>query len=133
MRLGCGACECAARDGVAAMATAIARGPIYQREKVVSDPKYLAWMRASTQCLVCGSTDVEAAHTHLGQAKAYGRKTSDWTAVPLCGMHHRTGKDAHHQLTPEPKWERHHGIDLRGEIARLHRRYEEETGRKVKR
>ena len=53
--------------------------------------QYRAWIR-SLPCAVCGTSfGVEAAHTgpHGVQQKA-----SDYSCIPLCHPHHRTGNDA---------------------------------------
>ena len=60
-------------------------------------PKYLEFIR-SMPCAVCGTQrGVEAAHTG---PHALGRKASDFSAIPLCGPCHRTGRVSYHRLGP---------------------------------
>ena len=83
--------------------------------KPTRDLKYLAWIR-TLPCLVCGRTGgIEAAHTG---PHGIGQKSPDTSAVPLCAIHHRTGRDSYHKLGPRA-FERHHGLDLRAIVARL--------------
>ena len=52
---------------------------------------YRAWIR-SLPCVACGSMlNVEAAHTG---PHGLTQKASDYTCIPLCHAHHRTGNDA---------------------------------------
>lgn len=77
-----------------------------------SAPRYLDWIRMQP-CAVCGSWGSEAHHAgHHG----YGEKASDWTAIPLCAAHHRTGPDAIHQLN-RVAFEAQHGVSVDGLIA----------------
>src|SRR5579862_8878109 len=56
---------------------------------------YLAWIRTQP-CLICGRTRwIEAAHTGL---RGPAQKSSDYSAIPLCAAHHRTGRDSYHRL-----------------------------------
>lgn len=87
------------------------------------NPAYLDYIR-TLPCLVCGTWPVEAAHSG---PHGMAQKASDYTAVPLCYVHHRTGRDAHHVLGR--KFEAHHGIDFAAVTARL--RAEFEAGRKA--
>ena len=63
------------------------------------DPKYLAWLRTKP-CFICRldrlvqTSPTEAAHVGV---RGLGQKCNDREAVPLCGEHHRTGPDSHHQ------------------------------------
>ncbi len=53
------------------------------------NPHYLAWIR-TLPCVVCGSTGwIEASHTG---PHGLGQKSSDYSAIPLCAKHHRTGE-----------------------------------------
>jgi hypothetical protein len=66
------------------------------------NPEYLAWIR-TLGCVVCarvngGATVVEAAHTNALGTRGMGQKTSDYSAVPLCGGHHREYPDSYHHL-----------------------------------
>jgi hypothetical protein len=55
------------------------------------DPQYRAWIR-SQPCAACGThIGVEAAHTG---PHGLGQKASDYTCIPLCYEHHRTGNEA---------------------------------------
>src|ERR1022692_4870906 len=65
-------------------------------------PDYLAWIR-TLRCAVCakvtgGATVIEAAHTNVLGARGMGQKTSDFSAIPLCGGHHRETLDSYHRL-----------------------------------
>lgn len=60
----------------------------------------------------------EAAHVGV---RGMAQKCSDLETIPLCGEHHRTGKDSHHVLGKR-FWE-HHGIDRQALIARLNAAY----------
>ena len=83
--------------------------------KPVRSLKYLAWIRTQP-CLVCGSTRwIEAAHTG---PHGLGQKSPDTSAVPLCAMHHRTGKDSYHRLGPR-KFGEAHNLDLAAIVRRL--------------
>jgi hypothetical protein len=46
------------------------------------------------------------------------QKSSDLSAIPLCGKHHRTGDDSYHKLGPG-KFAEAHQLDLRGIVAGL--------------
>jgi hypothetical protein len=56
---------------------------------------YLAWLR-TLPCAICGRTPSEAAHTG---PHALSRKASDFSAIPLCHQHHRTGNESYHHLS----------------------------------
>jgi hypothetical protein len=59
------------------------------------DPQYRAWIR-SQPCAACGTQiGVEAAHTG---SHALGQKASDYSCIPLCHQHHRTGNEAIHKI-----------------------------------
>ena len=74
-------------------------------------PDYLAWIR-TLPCVVCGSARlVEAAHTNALGPRGLGQKASDFSAVPLCAAHHRTGVDSYHRLGEE-HFGRVHQVDL---------------------
>ena len=83
--------------------------------KPVRNPAYLRWVR-SLPCLVCRTTrDVEAAHTG---AHGISQKSSDLSAIPLCGKHHRTGDDSYHRLGPR-RFAEVHGLNIRAIVGRL--------------
>ena len=83
--------------------------------KPVRNPGYLRWIR-SLPCAVCRTTyAVEAAHTG---PHGLGQKSSDLSAIPLCGKHHRTGDDSYHRLGPR-RFAEAHDLDIRATVARL--------------
>jgi hypothetical protein len=84
-------------------------------EKPIRNPAYLRWIR-SLPCLVCRTTRaVEAAHTG---PHGLSQKSSDLSAIPLCGRHHRTGDDSYHRLGPR-KFAEVHELNLPAIVARL--------------
>ncbi len=79
------------------------------------DSRYLAWIR-TLPCVVCGCTrGIEASHTG---PHGLGQKSSDFSAVPLCYRHHRTGKDSYHKLGPQ-KFAQTHDLDIPSIVRRL--------------
>ena len=81
----------------------------------VRNPGYLQWIR-TLPCSVCGTRRaVEAAHTG---PHGLSQKSSDLSAIPLCGRHHRTGDDSYHKLGPR-KFAEVHRLDLRAIVAGL--------------
>ena len=89
-------------------------------------PEYLAWIR-TLGCVVCSgvsgaATVVEAAHTNALGRRGIGQKTSDFSAIPLCGAHHRENPDSYHRLG-EQKFSHTHGIDLHGLVRALRSRF----------
>jgi hypothetical protein len=83
--------------------------------KPVRNPGYLRWIR-SLPCAVCRTTyAVEAAHTG---PHGLGQKSSDLSAIPLCGKHHRTADDSYHRLGPR-RFAEAHQLDIRAIVARL--------------
>ena len=83
--------------------------------KPIRNPQYLQWIR-SLPCVVCRTTRaVEAAHTG---PHGLGQKSSDLSAIPLCGRHHRTGDDSYHKLGPR-KFAEVHQLNIRAIVARL--------------
>lgn len=96
-----------------AFATAPIKGARRPRQK---DDKHLDFIRG-LPCCVCGSRKgVEAAHLRMasrihGKAETgAGVKPDDVWVTPLCAEHHRTGKDAQHNIGEEAFWAKH-GID----------------------
>jgi len=78
-------------------------------------PGYLQWIR-TLPCSVCRTTRaVEAAHTG---PHGLSQKSSDWSAIPLCARHHRTGEDSYHKLGPR-KFSEVHGLNIPAMVARL--------------
>jgi len=65
---------------------------------------------------------IEAAHTNVVEPKAMGRKTPDYSAVPLCFWHHRGNSDSYHHLG-ERAFEARHGISLEGLVQELNQAY----------
>jgi len=89
-------------------------------------PEYLAWIR-TLGCVVCSgvsgaATVVEAAHTNALGPRGIGQKTSDFSAIPLCGAHHRENPDSYHRLG-EQGFSYTHGIDLKELVLRLQRQF----------
>src|SRR5579863_7869046 len=83
--------------------------------KPVRNPEYLQWIR-TLPCTVCRTTRaIEAAHTG---PHGLGQKSSDWSAIPLCARHHRTGRDSYHKLGPRKFSEVHH-LNITSIVARL--------------
>lgn len=83
--------------------------------KPVRNPGYLRWIR-SLPCVVCRTTyAVEAAHTG---PHGLGQKSSDLSAIPLCGKHHRTRDDSYHRLGPR-RFAEAHQLDIQATVARL--------------
>ena len=83
--------------------------------KPVRNPGYLQWIR-TLPCSVCRTTrGVEAAHTG---PHGLSQKSSDLSAIPLCGKHHRTGDDSYHRLGPR-RFAEVHQVDIRAIVARL--------------
>jgi hypothetical protein len=76
---------------------------------------YLAWIRTQP-CVVCGRTRwIEAAHTGL---RGLGQKSSDFSAIPLCEVHHRTGRDSYHRLGAR-RFSQVHNLDIQYIVGRL--------------
>jgi hypothetical protein len=76
---------------------------------------YLAWIR-TLPCVVCGLTlGIEASHTG---PHGLGQKSSDYSAIPLCSKHHRTGRDSYHRLGPR-RFSELHNLDIRAIVSRL--------------
>ena len=83
--------------------------------KPARNPTYLAWIRTQP-CVVCGQARwIEAAHTGL---RGLGQKSSDFSAIPLCEAHHRTGKDSYHRLGAR-KFAQLHDLDIPALVRRL--------------
>jgi hypothetical protein len=61
----------------------------------ISEKKYLA-MVAALGCCRCGS---EAEIHHIRQFQGMGQRASNYLTIPLCPVHHRTGRDSIHQNT----------------------------------
>jgi hypothetical protein len=68
------------------------------------------------------ATVVEAAHTNALGPRGLGQKASDFSAIPLCGAHHRENPDSYHRLG-EQKFSHTHGIDLHGLVRALRSRF----------
>ena len=79
------------------------------------NPRYLRWIR-TLPCSVCRTTRaVEAAHTG---PHGLSQKSSDLSAIPLCGRHHRSGDDSYHRLGPR-KFAEVHRVNIQLIVARL--------------
>ena len=105
----------------------IKRTPLKRRPRKVrrnEDPAYLDWIR-TLPCVIClrdypiqlGATEA----AHIGQ-RGFAQKSSDRETIPLCGRHHRWGKDAHHVLGKH-FFERH-GLNREELIRSLNAAYE---------
>jgi len=81
----------------------------------VRNPGYLQWIRTLPCSVYRTRRAVEAAHTG---PHGLSQKSSDLSAIPLCGRHHRTGDDSYHKLGPR-KFAEVHRLDLRGIVAGL--------------
>jgi hypothetical protein len=104
------------------------------RQKPERDPKYRAWVRGWT-CVVCRLTaelgslfDKRVEAAHMGP-RGLSQKSSDYTCIPLCPRHHRTGNDSAHRLGK--KFATHHGINIRKIQAELRRAYRKERPRPI--
>jgi hypothetical protein len=83
--------------------------------KTTRNLQYLAWIR-SQPCLICGSRwGVEASHTG---PRGLGQKSSDFSAIPLCHKHHRTGEDSYHKLGAR-RFAQVHNLDIPAIVRRL--------------
>jgi len=83
--------------------------------KPIRNPRYLCWIR-TLPCSVCRTTRaVEAAHTG---PHGLGQKSSDFSAIPLCYLHHRSGNDSYHKLGPL-KFAEVHRLNVPAIVARL--------------
>jgi hypothetical protein len=81
----------------------------------IRQPEYLQWIR-TLPCSVCRATrTVEAAHTG---PHGISQKSSDWSAIPLCARHHRTGDDSYHKLGPR-RFSEVHQLNIPAIVARL--------------
>ena len=77
--------------------------------------RYLAWIR-TLPCLVCGAKrGIEASHTG---PHGLGQKSPDFSAIPLCTRHHRTGRDSYHKLGPR-KFAELHNLDIPAIVLKL--------------
>jgi hypothetical protein len=47
-----------------------------------------------------------------------GQKSSDYSTIPLCQKHHRTGSDSYHRLGPR-RFSDLHNVDIRAIVSRL--------------
>jgi hypothetical protein len=83
--------------------------------KPLRDPRYLAWIR-TLPCVVCRvPRGIEVSHTG---PHGLGQKSSDFSAIPLCYRHHRTGRDSYHRLGPQ-KFAQEHDLDIPAIVRRL--------------
>ncbi len=93
-------------------------------------PAYLAWIR-TLHCAVCRQTAgqfirIEAAHTTALGLRGFGQRSSDFSAIPLCGWDHRVAPDSYHRLG-ERKFAERHGIDLQELVAALNTLYRKQN------
>jgi len=102
----------------------LSKGP-HERLDFARDRKYLAWIRTQP-CLTCRTTrGIEAAHT--GKA-GMGIKSTDYSALPLCGPCHRTGAASYHNLG-ERRWSDAWGVDIGARVAAYRERYNQEQAK----
>ena len=79
------------------------------------NPEYLRFVRRQP-CCVCGrSWGVEAAHTG---PHGLGQKAADESCIPLCGIHHRIGRDSYHNLG-RVRFSEVHNLDIPAIILTL--------------
>ena len=107
----------------------MAAHPRSQRRGPDRNRAYLAWVR-TLACVVCharssGSVWIEAAHTKVLGPKAMGRKTSDFSAIPLCYQHHQVNPDSYHRLG-ERAFASRHAINLGELVRRLNHLYQQD-------
>lgn len=58
-----------------------------RRSGRVRDTEYMAWIR-SLPCILAGNHCSGRVHAHHAGKRAFGRKASDNTCIPLCAGHH---------------------------------------------
>jgi len=82
--------------------------------KPARSPEYRRFIR-SLPCLACGTIyGIEAAHSG---PHGIGQRSSDFSCIPLCRKHHRTGSDSYHALGR--KFGEYHKIDIPAIVKRL--------------
>ncbi len=69
---------------------------------------------------------IEAAHTTALGPRGFGQRSSDFSAIPLCGWDHRVGPDSYHRLG-ERKFAEKHSIDLRELVSALNTLYRKQN------
>ncbi len=109
--------------GVQATLEAIDIPEIPKRPERPIDPirsvKYLDWIR-SLACVVCERQGPsEASHTG---PHGLSVKSSDFSSIPLCHLHHRTGSDAYHKIG-RGSFESVHGLVITDIVLDLNSRY----------
>jgi hypothetical protein len=57
------------------------------KTKAQRDKEHLAFV-AAQPCLVCGRSPTDPHHLRFAEPRAFGRKASDESTVPLCRAHH---------------------------------------------
>jgi len=91
----------------------------------VEDSAYLRFIRLFP-CVCCGTARrVEAAH--IGP-RGLSQRTSDFTALPICGKCHREGPTALHRVGPEA-FQSIHGLDFAALQVMFNRFYFLKTGK----
>jgi 5-methylcytosine-specific restriction endonuclease McrA len=87
-----------------------------QRRKRQKAPNHLKFIR-SLPCLVCATTNSEAAHIRFAdrtvgkRETGMGEKPDDTFCVPLCEECHRTGSNSQHSMGEAKFWHWHY-IDV---------------------
>ena len=62
------------------------------KQNIVRDEKHRRFI-ASLPCVICDSTDTQAAHIRKGNGGGMGLKPCDRYCIPLCCVHHREQGD----------------------------------------
>jgi hypothetical protein len=79
------------------------------------DFAYMLWIKSLPCCVCAQHYGSEAAHTG---PRAFGRKSSDRSCIPLCPAHHRDGRESLHTLGPRG-FEERHGFIIAELVTRL--------------
>lgn len=69
-------------------------------KRIHRNGRYLAWLRTQPCCVTGATIDVQAAHTRLGLGGGMGIKPTDYRALPLQAISHRT----QHQMGERAYW-----------------------------
>lgn len=77
---------------------------------MVQNPAYLAWV-STLPCSITGDGPVEVHHLIGHGVKGVGEKASDFLAMPLSPVLHRTGSKAIHVIGHKA-WEELHGNQM---------------------
>lgn len=101
--------------------------------KGIVDQEYKAFI-ASQECAICSirkarwpqKRDEQLSRTEVAHVGVRGlsQKCDDRDTIPLCGRHHRLGKDAHHRLGK--RFFEHHGTDRDALIQFYQQKFDKE-------